>query len=214
MVDYWHGSPVALVPGTHLTSIRERRGATFGAAQYQYLASNAHDPDLSYFTTDRDLALAWCVRSNGALLRVEPVGPIEPDPDFKGTSFSAAEAIVREVVEHRVKMGHLAARRAFASYEPNSFDEKGFIRPAERLGELLAVSGGDVRKFHVAGRYPNPQRFSWRAGSLRYLTDDLELIVTNKLLIEVGGGLPEQIFQQCLSEARATWPEMQPIPWI
>lgn len=50
--------------------------------------------------TDPELARAWCARSNGALLRVEPSGLIEPDPDFPGISFSAAQAVVIDVAEH------------------------------------------------------------------------------------------------------------------
>jgi hypothetical protein len=80
MVDYWHGSPVAFEVGTRLAPKREREGARLSETQYQHLVDNLHNPDLVYFTTDRELARAWCVRSNGALLRVEPVGLIEPDP--------------------------------------------------------------------------------------------------------------------------------------
>jgi hypothetical protein len=118
--------------GTRLTSIGERKGATFSATQVGHLMENAHSPDLVYFTTDRELARAWCVRSNGALLRVEPVGTVEADPDFPGTSFSAEQAVVLGVQECPVKMRHLEARKAFAAYDPDSFDELGYIRPAER----------------------------------------------------------------------------------
>lgn len=45
-----------------------------------------------------------------------------------------------------------------------------------------------------------------------YLTDDLELLVTIKLITE-HGGVREHGFQQCLRGARATWPAMKPIPW-
>ena len=69
MVSYWHGSQTALPVGTHLTPLRERKGSGFSPSRYQHLSSNDHDPDLVYFTTDRELARAWCMRSKGALLR-------------------------------------------------------------------------------------------------------------------------------------------------
>jgi hypothetical protein len=146
------------------------------------MVDNAHDPDLVYFTTDRDLARAWCFRSNGALLRVEPIGPVEPDPDYPGTSFSAAHVVVREVVEHPVTMSHLAARKAFAAYHPDEFDEKGFLLASERLAGVLGACDGDITRFRMAGRYPNPQRFTFWGGQLRYITDDIELIVMARLL--------------------------------
>ena len=213
MVDYWHGSPVALEVGTRLAPKRDREGARLSETQYQHLVDNLHNPDLVYFTTDRELARAWCVRSNGALLRVEPAGPIEPDPDFPGISFSAAQAVVVDVVEHPVTMSQLAARKAFAAYQADSFDEKGFIRPAQRLADIFAATGRNLAAFRKAGRYPNPQRFALRERGLMYLTDDLELLVTIKLITE-HGGVPERVFQQCLREARTTWPAMRPIPWV
>lgn len=184
MVDYWHGSPIPLAVGTRLLSIGDRMGSTLLPARREHLVTSGHDPGLVYFTTDRELARAWCTRSHGALLRVAPEGPVDADPDFPGTSFSAKQAVVVEVAEAHVSMRHLEARRAFAAYDPTSFDENGYIRPAERLPELFAASGNDMAGFRKAGRYPNPQRFSWRAGKLRYLTDDLELIVAIKLSLE------------------------------
>jgi hypothetical protein len=94
MVDYWHGSPTGLPVGTLLTTLRERKGSEYTEAQYDVVTSQAHDPDRVYFTTDRDLARAWGARSKGALLRVHPVGPVEPDPDFPPTTFSASQAVV------------------------------------------------------------------------------------------------------------------------
>lgn len=74
-------------------------------------------------------------------------------------------------------MNFLAARKAFAAYQPDSFDERGFVRPDLRLAEILAVSGGHVEPFRAVGRYPNPMRFSFRDRQIRYVTDDLELLV-------------------------------------
>ncbi|WP_131812533.1 hypothetical protein [Mycolicibacterium fortuitum] len=204
---------MALEVGTLLAPKRKREGARLSKAQYQHLSDNLHNPDLVYFTTDRELARAWCVRSKGALLRVEPVGPIEPDPDFPGTSFSAAQAVVIDVAEQPVTMSQLSARKAFAAYQPESFDEKGFIRPAQRLADIFAAAGRTSAAFRKAGRYPNPQRFALRGPGLMYVTDDLELIVTMKLITEYGG-VPEHVFQQCLHEARTSWPPMKPIPWV
>nr|WP_156770652.1 hypothetical protein [Mycobacterium gordonae] len=216
MVDYWHGSCAALPVGTRLEPLRQIKGSAFTSRQYQHLINNNHDPDRVYFTTDLQLARAWCMRSkDSALLLVEPEGPVAPDPDYPGTSFSASQAVVRDVIEHPVTMKLLAARKAFAEYEPpESYDEKGFIRPDVRLSEIFAASSAPVERFHkIGGRYPNPQRFSLRDRQIRYITDDLELLVTNKLLIEHSGRVSEQYFQTCLNAARASWPVMKPIPW-
>lgn len=179
MVDYWHGSLMALPVGTLLTPLRERKGPGYTEAQYDVVMSLAHDPDRVYFTTDRALARAWGARASGALLRVDPVGPVEPDPDFPPTSFSASQAVVVDVIEHPITMSLLAARKAFAAYErPGSYDEKGFIRPEVRLPELLAASGASIERFRqIGGRYPNPQRFALRDGQIRYVTDDVELVL-------------------------------------
>ena len=87
MVSYWHSSQTALPVGTHLTPLRERKGSGFTPSQYQHLSSNDHDPDLVYSRQTEKLARAWCLRSKGALLLVDPVGTVEPDPDFPATSF-------------------------------------------------------------------------------------------------------------------------------
>ena len=80
---------------------------------------------------------------------------------------------------------------------------------------MLAASGGDVEGFRVGGRYPNPMRYSFRDRQIRYLTDDLELLVMIALLAQHDmSRLPEEQFQSCLAEARATWPAMKPIPWL
>jgi hypothetical protein len=216
MVDYWHGSPTALPVGTLLTPLRERKGSEYTKVQYDGVRGLAHDPDRVYFTTDRDLARAWCARSKGALLRVDPVGPVEPDQDYPPTSFSASKAVVVDVVEHPVTMSVLAARKAFAAYEPpGSYDEKGFIRPEVRLTEMLAASGADVERFRqLGGRYPNPQRFALRDGQIRYVTDDVELMLMQKLLHDIGGGIDEQDFQEFLAGAHAHWPPMEPVGWL
>ncbi len=222
MVDYWHGSLTALPVGTLLTPLRERKGSEYTEGQYDLFMSRAHDPDRVYFTTDRELARAWCARSKGALLRVDPVGPVEPDPDHPPTSFSASQAVVVDVIEHPVTMSVLAVRKAFAAYQPpGSYDEKGFIRPEVRLTEMLAASGAPVERFRqLGGRYPNPERFALRDGQIRYVTDDVEFVLMQRLLhdpgcgIEIGGGIDEQDFQEFLAGAHAHWPPMEPIGWL
>jgi hypothetical protein len=217
VVDFWHGSRVFLPVGTHLKPLRERKGSRFSDAQYDYMANNAFDTGRVYFTTDRELACAWCARDvAGAVFQIEPVGAYEPDPDpdYPNTSFSAGEAVVTEVVEHPVVMSTLAVRRAFAAYEPDSYDKRGFIRPEIRLAEMFAASGGDGLAFRrEGGRYPNPMRFSFRSGRLRYLTDDNELLLARKLA-ELGISITDAELKAELAHARAAPLAREPVRWL
>lgn len=160
-----------------------------------------------YFTTDRELARAWCARdTDGAVFRVEPTSPPEPDPDYPNTSFSAEGAVVLEVVEHPVAMSTLAARKPFAAYEPGAYDKRGFIRPEVRLAEMFEASGRDGLAFRrEGGRYPNPMRFSFRNDRIRYLTDDNELLLARRLA--------EEGIRATDAELRAELAHARRIPW-
>ena len=122
---------------------------------------------------------------------------------------------MRDVVEHPVTMNLLAARKAFAAYEPHSFDEKVFIRPDVRLANMLAASGGDVDGLRVGGRYPNPMRYSFRDRQIRYLTDDLELLVMIALLAQHDmGPIIRRAVPELPRRGPRDWPAMKPIPWL
>jgi hypothetical protein len=201
--------------GTHLNPLQDRAGSKYSADQYQYMARNDFDTGRVYFTTDLQHARAWCTRdADGAVFRVEPVGAYEPDPDFPGTSFSASEAVVVEIVENPVAMSTLDARKAFAAYEPDSYDKRGFIRPEVRLHEMFLASGRDGLAFRrEGGRYPNPQRFSFRNGRLRYLTDDNELLLAIKIA-EAGIAATDAELKAELAHARSLPYAKHPVRWL
>jgi hypothetical protein len=200
LVEFWHGSRVYLPVGTHLTSLRYREGDRLSSVQFEHMANNAFDTDRVYFTTDRELARAWCARDvAGAVFQVEPVGPYEPDPDYPNTSFSAATAVVLEVD---------------AAYDPESYDERGFIRPEVRLPDMFTATGRDGLAFRrLGGRYPNPMRFLFRLGRLRYMTDDNEFLLAHKLA-EFGISFTEAGYQAELAHARALPLASEPVRWL
>jgi hypothetical protein len=212
---FYHGSRVVLPVGTRLTSLREREGTALAEFQYEYIERNDHNPDLVYFTTDLQLARAWCARDAGAVFRVDPVGAYEPDPDYPNTSFSAAAAIIEEIVEYPVSMSPLSVRKAFAAYDPDAYDESGFIRPEVRLPEMFIASGQDVAVFRrLGGRYPNPMRFHFKSGQIRYLTDDVELLAARALIDQGLNQLTEEQYQAALAHARTTNLGDKPIRWL
>lgn len=215
MVDFWHGSRVCLPVGTQLTPFRDRTGSAFSDAQYGHMTQNDFDTGRVYFTTDLQLARAWCARDvDGVVFRVEPAGEYGPDPDFPDTSFSAAAAVVVEIVENPVTMSTLEARKAFAAYEPDSYDKRGFIRPEVRLAEIYLASGRDGLAFRrEGGRYPNPMRFSFRNGRVRYLTDDNELLLARKIA-EAGIIATDAELKAELEHARALPYAKEPVRWL
>jgi hypothetical protein len=57
-------------------------------------------------------------------------------------------------------------------------------------------------------------RFAFRDRQVRYLTDDLELLVMDKLVRDYDASrISPELFQRCLVEARG-WPSITPIPWL
>jgi len=61
-------------------------------------------PGRVYLTSDREYARWYAARSAGDMYRVEPVGRYERSPDDHFPTWTAASAIVREVVERRVRL--------------------------------------------------------------------------------------------------------------
>lgn len=153
---YWHGGRSGLQPGDVLRSrsVAEQEGAdlSFYDMQLGYDIALTR-PDRVYFSSDREFARAFAGRiqirdtstgmvyQQGALYRVEPVGEVEPDPDFKnGQSWCAPSARIVAVEDPSVLLD---------MYEANS-----------RLGRHLAWADGSA-VYTRDGRYlPSPEQFA------------------------------------------------------
>lgn len=163
---YWHGGAVGLRPGDALLNklAAERAGLDPAAHARSELAvlRIVTREDRVYITSDLQMARAFAhyclltlgtsVVSRGTLYLVQPVGAIEPDPDFAGeVSWCSSSAIVLEVAEEDVRMRYRDAVRAtgrFSTWEggrPMYLDDgRMSLSPSlERLGvtqeELDAV---------------------------------------------------------------------------
>ena len=111
-------------------------------------------------------------------------------------------------------MSTLHARKAFAAYEPDSYDKRGFIRPEVQLEEMFLASGRDGLAFRrEGGRYPNPMRFSFRNGRLRYLTDDNEFLLARKIA-EAGIAFTDAQLKAELKHAWSLLYAKYPVRWL
>ena len=104
-----------LLPPSRTSARPNECSALYGAGVY--------DSGRVYVLTDRDLAWAFAVRRPGeigALYRVEPRTPIDPDPDIAGleppVSFTCASAVVAEVLD-KVQPNLHNCRRAVPLFE-------------------------------------------------------------------------------------------------
>lgn len=117
---YWHGGWPGLEPGTVLVGSVEapQHGIELERYRPRYAGSEANptDPNRVYFSSSRDFAKAFAARmhtrdittgvsfQHGALYRVEPLGDVEEDPDFKvgGVSWCAPQARIVAVEDPNV----------------------------------------------------------------------------------------------------------------
>ncbi len=154
---YWHGGAPGRKVGDILLSRR--------AAEAQHAVSTTHglqkgyafgitDPDRVYFSSRRDFARSFAARQitsdresgivfqRGSLYRVEPIGAVEPDPDFSGSdvSWCAPAARVTAVEEGEVIMSifdsaaHAGPFMAWTDMTP-MYTEDGFLLPSVPMRE-------------------------------------------------------------------------------
>ena len=111
MMRYFHGGRPGLAPGETI-----RSAAATGVPSVSDAAGDAYRKDRVYITTSereaRDYAGLFVPPSpssladlGGAVYEVEPLGPVEPDRDYKsqpGVSWETTEARVLRVVDERV----------------------------------------------------------------------------------------------------------------
>lgn len=145
---FWHGGAPGLEVGAVLLTAQAAKAAgredTAHALQHGY-ADGTTDARRVYFTTDREMARGYCGlykvgdAASGSLYRVEPIGPVEPDPDFEGrdVSWCAPGARIVEVEEEQVDV-----------------DEFGAM---ERIGPYMAWKNGDPIYSPVGHFLPSPE---------------------------------------------------------
>jgi hypothetical protein len=157
--EFWHGGAPGLEVGTMLLSaeaaVRAGRRDTAHGAQPGY-ADGTTDVGQVYFTTDRELARAFCCTIpgvRGTLYRVDPIGPIAPDPDFDrhDVSWSAGGAVIVDVEEVGVTLTptERAARfgryMAWPSREPMYDADGRFLVSSEQRAAGLTQEWADSR---------------------------------------------------------------------
>lgn len=130
--SYWHGGYPGLAIGDHILSPED---AARAGIQTGYTPRDPAElgrvsrTDRVYFASERDFARSFAsqteitmpsgtVISRGTLYRVEPVGPVDEDPDFagRGVSWCSRRATVVDVEEVDVRMRSRDATRAVGQY--------------------------------------------------------------------------------------------------
>lgn len=127
---FWHGGMPGLAVGDHLLS-RSRAADTRRSlmAMPRPYDQGVTDPDLVYFSNDRDFARAYAFQleletpggqlvNRGTLYRVEPIGDVDEDEDYRGTgiSWAARSAIIVDVEEIDVRMRERDAVRIIGEH--------------------------------------------------------------------------------------------------
>lgn len=161
---FLHGGVPGLKPGDRLTSPAARGTVSLVALRAgQIGAEHPGESDRVYLTPHRNLARSFAAQHvalvagrvqavPGSVYRVRPEGPVEHDPDHEaGVSFTAASAVIAEVVEALVALPlseivRLSGR--YMTWADNSpvYDADGFLLPSPE-----ARAGGmtreDLRQF-------------------------------------------------------------------
>jgi hypothetical protein len=127
----WHGGVSGLAAGSRLLPPTHTNDANNVADMGVPDARR----DRVYFTTDVELARVFAAAvsersGHSALYRVEPVGQMDPDPDFPEVGFQAKQALIAEVVENDVtltKIEMLQRQRPYLTWQDGRYvyDERG-----------------------------------------------------------------------------------------
>ncbi len=105
---YYHGGPAGRSRGAYLLP----PSITGAPSSSDFGAEAVHRRDRVYLTIDYRAALLFAAGSRfGVVYEVEPIGPIEPDPDCDtpGLSFECERARIRRIIKPRPD--HIAAAR-------------------------------------------------------------------------------------------------------
>lgn len=106
---YWHGGRPGIPRGAFLLPPSITKTKHCGL----YGAGHVHRTDRVYVTTEQAAALLYAAGwPNGVIYRVEPLGPLEDDPDCSkpGVSFQCERARVLQVI--KPSRHHIEAARA------------------------------------------------------------------------------------------------------
>jgi GNAT superfamily N-acetyltransferase len=130
---FWHGGTPGLEPGTVLVGRAEAAASGHDLTHYGLQTGYSiglTDPGRVYFSSDRVFARGFAARLNtrdsstgivfqhGALYRVEPIGDVDEDPDFRGSgvSWSAPQARVIAVEQDDVVLDAYAQMECVGPY--------------------------------------------------------------------------------------------------
>src|SRR5699024_604575 len=164
IVDYWHGGKPGLKPGDLLVppgsqsgTARDLTNAAISsnpALQAQYPA----DQQRVHVTHDQRFARVFAARCRdaelkpGDLYQVEPIGPLESDPDstaIAGINWACAQARIMAAVERRVQMTEREINRATAPYTAwvdgtPAYSNDGWALPSPRQ-RAAGITAADMR---------------------------------------------------------------------
>lgn len=124
MIRYWHGGAPGLRPGDLIepredgdtSHLRDGCPVCEARAEGRQLPDDDNDPTLVYVTTDREYARLYAAGyGDGALYRVEPVGPMRASND-PVPSWGVAQARVLSVYDALVRFSPGDVRRALRRF--------------------------------------------------------------------------------------------------
>jgi len=159
---YWHGGRAGLEPGTILIPKSEAELSDADMTHYDLqrgYGMNVTSPERVYFSSNREFARGYAGRiqgresetgivfQHGALYEVEPIGEIEPDPDFKGgVSWCAPQARIISAEESNVQMDAFQVTERlgpFSAWQDGSpiYDSEGRYLPSPEQKASAGSSG-------------------------------------------------------------------------
>lgn len=159
LTGYWHGGPAGLAVGDVILPASELSHMPGFYAMEDYADA---DPNRVYVTTSpliaesfAELVIDWSrmppVKVHGAVYEVEPVGSVEPDPDYPGSGchFSCERARIVAVTKPRIWTASRDARLASMPHMTwddgaPTYDARGYGLPSG-AAQLLGVRPEDLR---------------------------------------------------------------------
>lgn len=123
---FWHGG----APGLSIGDVIIPRDELPLSNLDRHLAMINEDPTDTgrvYITTNRKFAIAWAIRRSnspfkgartGSVYRVDPIGQVDPDPDFPAAagSYVADRAVILDVDRRRVTGSPAVANKVIAPF--------------------------------------------------------------------------------------------------
>lgn len=170
---YWHGGAPGLAAGQR---IRPAAGLQNLPMEYLLGEQYGSDPTRVYVTTDRTLALMFAGKVSspagqtfgGTLYRVDPVGDLQPDPDFpsEAACFTCKAATITEVAQTAIRWDEELEvyGSQFTRWDDGTrvYDDAGFALPSpEMVG--AGITAADLR---ALGKVPRSDHLDEHASRL------------------------------------------------